>query len=306
MKSLTVVTTFPPNRWTAYAKRMLESHIKYWPDDVELHAYYEGTLPALENKKIRFINIEEANPDLKNFKQRHKDDPVANGEINEVPGGVRRNPDAGGNDKGKGSYLWDAVRFSHKTFAVDHAIKHSKTDYVLWLDADTYTFRSISKDFVTGLLPEDKLVNFLGRGDKYPECGWVCYNTQHPKIKDFMQYWTDMYRNDTIFNELEWHDSYLFWQCLKRVAPADGVDIGKGAGAKGHHVFINSVLGGYIDHMKGKRKVLGKSSKSDLRGSRDEDYWKNVENYDPFGGVKFDPKQAEDIVSKVAKGKQGN
>ena len=57
---------------------------------------------------------------------------------------------------------------------------------------------------------------------------------------------------------------------------------------------------------KKKRKVLGKSSKSDLRGYRKEDYWKNVENYDPFGGVKFDAKQAEDIVSKVAKGKQGN
>jgi len=43
-----------------------------------------------------------------------------------------------------------------------------------------------------------------------------------------------------------------------------------------------------------------------LRGGRHEDYWKNVENYDPFSGVKFDPKQADDIVSKVAKGKQGN
>ena len=52
--------------------------------------------------------------------------------------------------------------------------------------------------------------------------------------------------------------------------------------------------------------MLGKSSKSDLRGNRNEDYWKNVENYDPFRGVKFDPKQASDIVSKVAKGKEGN
>ena len=79
-----------------------------------------------------------------------------------------------------------------------------------------------------------------------------------------------------------------------------------GAGAKGHHVFINSVLGAYIDHMKGKRKVKGKSSKSDLRGDRNESYWQNVESYDPFGGIKFDPKQAKDIISKVEKGEQGN
>ena len=58
--------------------------------------------------------------------------------------------------------------------------------------------------------------------------------------------------------------------------------------------------------MKGKRKIKGKSSASDLRIKHNQDYWKNVENYDPFSGVKFDPKQAEDIISKVAKGKQGN
>ena len=306
MKTLAVITTFPPNRWNAYAKRMLESHVKFWPNDVKIYAYYEGTQPDLQHDKIKYINIEEVNPELVQFKNKHKNDPVANGELQQIPGGVRRDPNAGKNDKGKGSYLWDAVRFSHKTFAVDHAIKNIDTDYVLWLDADTYTFRPITKEFVIGLLPADKLVNFLGRGEKYPECGWVCYNRRHPQINQFMDTWTSLYKNDTIFKELEWHDSYLFWQILKRVAPDQGVDIGKGAGAKGHHIFINSVLGDYIDHMKGKRKIKGKSSKSDLRSERKQDYWKNVENYDPFGGIKFDPKQAEDIINKVAKGKQGN
>tara|TARA_B100001057_G_scaffold187892_1_gene188691 strand:+ start:1476 stop:2393 length:918 start_codon:yes stop_codon:yes gene_type:complete len=305
MSSLAVVTTFPPNRWTAYAKRMIESHVQYWPDDVVLHAYYEGNKPDFNHAKVKFINIEEANPELVKFKQRHKSDPVANGETQEIPGGVRRVAGAGDKDRNKGSFLWDAVRFSHKTFAVDHAVKTIDADYVLWLDADTYTFRHITKQFVVDLLPGDKLVNYLGRVT-YPECGWVCYNKRHPKIQQFMKYWTDLYINDTIFKELEWHDSYLFWQCVKRIAPNDGVDIGKGAGVEGLHVFINSVLGDYIDHMKGKRKIKGKSSRSDLRTKKDQEYWKNVESYDPFGGVKFDVKQEEDIVSKVAKGKQGN
>jgi hypothetical protein len=305
MSSLAVVTTFPPNRWSAYAKRMIESHIKHWPDDVTLYAYYEGEKPDLTNAKVKFIDIETANPELLKFKKRHENDPVANGETKEVPGGVRRMPSAGDKDRNKGSFLWDAVRFSHKTFAVDHAIKSIDADYILWLDADTYTFRNITKEFVINLLPSNKLVNYLGRVT-YPECGWVCYNRRHPKIKEFMKYWTDLYINDTIFKELEWHDSYLFWQCLKRIAPEDGVDIGKGAGVEGLHVFINSVLGDYIDHMKGKRKIKGKSSQSDLRVKKNQEYWKNVENYDPFGGVKFDVKQAEDIVSKVEKGKRGN
>ena len=49
MPTLAVVTTFPPNRWTTYAKRMIQSHVDYWPDDVKLYAYYEGTKPDFTN-----------------------------------------------------------------------------------------------------------------------------------------------------------------------------------------------------------------------------------------------------------------
>ena len=115
-----------------------------------------------------------------------------------------------------------------------------------------------------------------------------------------------MYKNDKIFDHLEWHDSYVFWQVLKQMDADVGYDIGKGAGAKGHHIFINSVLGAYVDHMKGKRKVKGKSSATDLRTNRQEEYWQTVESYDPFAKSGFDPKQAEDIISKVAKGNKGN
>ena len=306
MRSLAVITTFPPNRWEAYAKRMLESFIANWPDDVKLYVYYEKELPEIVNSKIEYINLEEVNPGLVKFKERHKNDPVANGELQEIPNGVRRRPEAGKNDKGKGSFLWDAVRFAHKTYCVYHAIKNINTDVILWLDADTYTFKSISKEFVLNLIPENKLVNYLGRGDKFPECGWVSYNKQHPQITEFINAWIELYEKDTLFKHLEWHDSYVFWQVLKQIAPDQGADIGKGAGAKGHHIFVNSVLGEYIDHLKGKRKIKGKSSKTDLRVSRNQDYWKNVESYNPFAKSGFDPKQAKDIINKVAKGNKGN
>ena len=52
MKSLAVITTFPPNRWTAYAKRMIESHIKHWPDDVKLYVYYEKQKPSCNIREV--------------------------------------------------------------------------------------------------------------------------------------------------------------------------------------------------------------------------------------------------------------
>ena len=60
------------------------------------------------------------------------------------------------------------MRFAHKTFAVDHAIKNAETDYVLWLDADTYTFRPISKDFVNNIKKQavgEKLLKSVKPGD---------------------------------------------------------------------------------------------------------------------------------------------
>ena len=63
-------------------------------------------------------------------------------------------------------------------------------------------------------------------------------------------------------------------------------DIGHAGGVKGHHVFINSVLGLYMDHFKGKRKKSGTSWRKDLSPqSRSEikdiaqlDYWKQIKN----------------------------
>ena len=109
MKTLAVITTFPPNRWNAYAKRMLESHVKFWPNDVKIYAYYEGTQPDLQHDKIKYINIEEENPELVQFKNKHKNDPVANGELQQIPGGVRRDGEASyaGNPK----HVYDASDF---------------------------------------------------------------------------------------------------------------------------------------------------------------------------------------------------
>ena len=41
-------------------------------------------------------------------------------------------------------------------------------------------------------------------------------------------------------------------------------------------MFVNSELGEYMDHMKGKRKKAGSSARSDLRSEPTVDYWKKV------------------------------
>ena len=71
-----------------------------------------------------------------------------------------------------------------------------------------------------------------------------------------------MYKNDTMFNYPEWHDSYLFdvqrklyRDNRKRTLSQSKSCIQTLKGLAGHP-FINSELGKYMDHMKGDRKDL--------------------------------------------------
>jgi hypothetical protein len=75
----------------------------------------------------------------------------------------------------------------------------------------------------------------------------------------------------------EWHDSFVFFEIVKEFRNIKGFDEGNLSNiampGEGHPI-INSKIGAYIDHMKGERKVRGKSDKKDLKVQRTEDYWK--------------------------------
>ena len=186
----------------------------------------------------------------------------------------------------KGSFQWNAVRFANKVFCVTHAVKSSPGyDYIIWLDADTYSFRPMPKDFLEQLLPGDTMLTYLGRqnpdlkdGGKDPECGFVGYNLNHPEIQNFINEWEQLYKTGDIFNLLEWHDSAVFWHLSKKYKTEKRItvnDIGYNAGVSGHHVFVNSKLGMYIDHLKGdNRKKIGRSEIQDFNTI--QPYWENT------------------------------
>jgi hypothetical protein len=285
------ITSYKPGCWDQYAKKGIEAMAKNLPDEIDLVVYAEEKIPACDYERIKWIDLNNAEPELFKFKTRHKNDPVANGKLGNVEGGVRRLPELqklGGLDKNKESFLWDAVRFANKVFCVINAVRNSLDyNYVVWLDADTNIFRPMPFEFITKLLPQNTMVTYLGRenptlndGGKYPECGFVGYNLLHPETQNFINEWERLYKEDSVFKILEWHDSYVFWHLTKKFKQEKQIevnDIGKWVGVKGHHVFVNSVLGQYIDHMKGDRKIKGSSSKKDLKTTiNDVEYWKNV------------------------------
>ena len=88
-----------------------------------------------------------------------------------------------------------------------------------------------------------------------------------------------MYRTDSLFNEIEYHDSYLFWVLQKKYTERgmQSFNISEGhPHIPGGHVFINSPLGAYMDHLKGARKVVGRSKRTDIYRPHKNNYWDKI------------------------------
>ena len=289
-----VITSYKPGTWESFARRGIHSMAEQFPPEVDIFLYCEEKQPNDIDSRITCVDLTEAEPNLFAFKTKYKDDPVANGKTTTIPNGVRRSDKLQGLDKNNESFLWDAVRFSNKVFCVVNAVRNSQGyDYVLWIDADTFTFRPVPINFFTNLLPKETMLTYLGRenptlgdGGVYPECGFVGYNLAHPEIQNFINDWEQLYTTGDVFKILEWHDSYVFWHLSKIYRSEKNIlvnDIGYQKGVKGHHVFVNSELALYMDHFKGKRKLQGTSARNDFRANSKSpvdinkiDYWKKV------------------------------
>ena len=91
--------------------------------------------------------------------------------------------------------------------------------------------------------------------------------------------WRWIYESDDIFNHIESHDSFIFGELVEDYK-AVGVEFNDlGGPDQGGHIFINSVLGKYMDHLKGFRKEVGKSLAGDITGGfahKDVEWWQDV------------------------------
>ena len=185
MMNVTCVTTFHEPGLKQYGQRFIDSFSKQVDPQIKLIVYAEKCHPISNDPRIEIRDADNTLPDLQTFKRTWKDVPKANGKC---PWPARRPRD---NHK---EFKWDAVRFANKVFCVTHALKNSQNfDYIIWLDADTYSFRPMPKQFLQQLLPNNTMLTYLGRenpdlkdGGKDPECGFVGYNLNHTEIKNYI------------------------------------------------------------------------------------------------------------------------
>lgn len=256
----TVCTTFNQEGYNVYGRRMIETFVNTWPHDVELLVYVEGFELSSPAANVRVLDLAQHSPELVAFKNKWQHVPKANG----FPF-----PDAG-----KKAFKWQAVRFSHKVYAIFHAAKLVTSDWLIWMDGDMVCHSAIDHAQLSKFFPNGAELCFAGRSNKYTECGLYGMRLTSSAVQAWLAEFQRMYddADHGIFTLSEWHDSFVFDAVRQRHSLLEinwSADLVKGEG----HPLINCEWGAYIDHLKGQRKQAGRSKAKDLLVSRTESYW---------------------------------
>jgi hypothetical protein len=237
---LTVISGASPKGMAEYGRTFLDTFAKHWPADVRLLFYTEEpmAMPRGENRLIWDI------PGCRDFIERHRDNRAANGR-EPVPGWKERDRKAGY------SFRFDAWKFCRQGFIPYAAAQEVGEGLLCWLDGDVVTHRDVPAGFVEGLLPRGASVAYLGRGQKHSEIGFQLYRL--PDALPMLKHFRDIYSSDAVFELPEWHSAHVF-DTARRESGITAHDLTPGGSG---HVWHQSPLRHYTDHLKGDRKAAG-------------------------------------------------
>jgi hypothetical protein len=255
-----VVTTFNASGYKQYGSRMIDTFLATWPQDVQLLVYAEGANVTQVAPNLKIVNLAQASPELVEFKRIWSNVPKANG--NPFPGAERK------------AFKWQAVRFSHKVYAIFHAARTCKTEWLIWMDADIVCHSTINTPKLDQFFPDTIDLCYAGRSNKFTECGLYGMHLTSPVTQEFLNKFQRMYDDaeNGIFTLKEWHDSFVF-DVVRKQFPMRELNWSAGLINGEGHPLINCEWGTYIDHLKGDRKDKGRSRKTDLVVTRKESYW---------------------------------
>lgn len=272
-RKFSVVTTFNQSGYDRYASRMIDTFLVTWPQDIELYVYAEDCNVVQRHGRLHTIDFHAEVPALVAFKTRYRDDDRANGRLATGP------VDRKGKQPGIG-FRWDAIRFSHKVYAVcDHA-RRGISDVMLWMDADMVCHSLITREFIESQIPDGVGVAFLGRAKKFTECGLYSLDLRQPGTRQFIEWFQHAYDDaeNGIFKMQEWNDCWVFDRTREQIQAAfpewQQLNWTENFPKQGEgHPLPNTPWGAYLDHLKGRRKDDGRSSPQDLVQPRSESYW---------------------------------
>lgn len=266
-----LLTTCNHAGWLKYGHRMVTSFANWWPKDVKLDLYCENFKPSMPDLvgHVKILDLFKETPQLKTFLEKYD---------SEKNRGYR---------DGQRDFRLNAITFAFKVFAQCHAIRNTSADRLIWIDADTRTFDKPKIKALEDMIKNNELCAYIGRKPgtgkarlPFSETGFIQYNLKCPAIQKFAEEFERSYVSGDIFDYEYQVDCFTFDVARRKIEKQENVqsyDLNVDFGKK--HPFVNTVLGSFMDHLKGdERKNMGRSKLSDFKERiaeqrLDQDYW---------------------------------
>lgn len=227
----TIITTFSQDGYELYGKSMVESWSKFWSKHYKLVVYVEDFKFDIADPRIEQRDIHQSCPDLVQFKK----------ESQELL-----------KDKKIEKRIQKTIKWSHKVFAIDHALRNSKDKFLIYLDGDTYTIAKVHKGLAARLLYDDSLfaVHFerLLAG-KHFETGLIVFDREHKRMSEFLEVYKQGYTSMDIYSmDKTWDGFWLVHISEKYEFPV------KNLATKTTKVFNNPIVREILRHDVGPKK----------------------------------------------------
>lgn len=237
------VTTFSKSGYENYARQMIDSVIEHWPTKLIVYTEFPLEIDSDKAEVRDFFSI----PGTQQFYQYLREVPAAHGKVNNGY-----------------NYNYDAWKFTRKVFAQYDVLKDAD-EKVFWLDADIEVKKPVPEAFLEGVF-NGKALSYLGRSGFYTETGFIGFDPQKEGFKAFLDAYITCLRKGILFTLKRWHDCEAFdWAMTQsgvsgnNLSPWFNIEPNQKIDMAELDVFSKSVLGEYMFHHKGPRKLLAKA-----------------------------------------------
>ena len=230
-KMIQVITSFNQLYYDLIGEDSVNSFLEHWPADLNLTCYVEEfRMPAHE--RIVQMDFSQLEPDYVQYQ--------LDTELNQ-----------------------SMKKFAKKAYSFMHAMNTSKTEWIVWLDADVITVQSLPIELLQRVLRPDHLAMYMGvtyYTDKsgnpgewlVPETGIFAVNTQHSDFGTFRAEYCRRYRERDHADLRRFYDNDVFGAALAVVPDAAVLDLCAGFKKSYKTPLRHTVLGDHLIHYKAK------------------------------------------------------
>ena len=230
-KMIQVITSFNQLYYDLIGRDSVQSFLEHWPAELSLTCYVEEfRMP--DHYRVEQIDFSQLDSDY----EKYQLDPGLNQSMK---------------------------KFAKKAYSVMHAMDHSTAHWIIWLDADVITVKSLPIELLQRVLRPGHLTAYMGvryttdksgnSGDwLVPETGFFAVNTQHDDFATFRAEYCRRYHQRDYADLRRFYDNDVFGAALLTVPNAEVFDLCEQFEKQYKTPLRHTILGDHLRHYKAK------------------------------------------------------